>query len=48
MQHEVLLELKDVRRSYQSGSSQVEVLHGIDLTVRRGEMVAIIRPIWLR
>ena len=44
MQHEVLLELKDVRRSYQSGSSQVEVLHGIDLTVRRGEMVAIIGP----
>ena len=44
MQHEVLLELKDVRRSYQSGNSQVEVLHGIDLTVRRGEMVAIIGP----
>ena len=44
MQHEVLLELKDVRRSYNSGASAVEVLHGIDLTVRRGEMVAIIGP----
>lgn len=44
MQHDVLLELKDVRRSYQSGNSMVEVLHGINLTVRRGEMVAIIGP----
>ena len=44
MDHEVLLELKDVRRSYQSGNSEVEVLHGINLTVRRGEMVAIIGP----
>lgn len=44
MQHEVLLELKDVRRSYNSGASAVEVLHGINLTVRRGEMVAIIGP----
>ncbi|HIV54634.1 MAG TPA: MacB family efflux pump subunit [Candidatus Anaerobiospirillum stercoravium] len=44
MPHEVLLELKDVRRSYNSGASAVEVLHGINLTVRRGEMVAIIGP----
>lgn len=44
MQHDILLELKDVRRSYQSGNSELEVLHGIDLTVRRGEMVAIIGP----
>lgn len=40
----VLLELKDVRRSYQSGSAMVEVLHGINLTVKAGEMVAIIGP----
>ena len=44
MPHEVLLELKNVRRSYNSGASAVEVLHGINLTVRRGEMVAIIGP----
>lgn len=44
MDHEVLLELKDVRRSYRSGNSEVEVLHGVNLTVRRGEMVAIIGP----
>lgn len=44
MPHEILLELKDVRRSYNSGASAVEVLHGINLTVRRGEMLAIIGP----
>lgn len=43
-EQDVLLELKDVRRSYQSGNTQVEVLHGINLTVRRGEMLAIIGP----
>lgn len=42
--HEVVLELSDVRRSYQSGNSSIEVLHGINLKVRRGEMVAIIGP----
>lgn len=44
MQGEVLLELKDVRRAYQSGGQDVEVLHGIDLTIRQGEMVAIVGP----
>lgn len=44
MQHEVLLELKDVRRSFQSGDLSVEVLHGINLEVRRGEILAIIGP----
>ena len=44
MADNVLLELKDVRRSYQSGATMVEVLHGIDLTVKAGEMVAIIGP----
>ena len=44
MADNVLLELKDVRRSYQSGTTMVEVLHGVDLTVKAGEMVAIIGP----
>ena len=39
-----LLELKDIRRSYGEGPSAVEVLHGITLSIRRGEMVAIIGP----
>lgn len=41
---EVLLELKNVRRAYMSGDAEVEVLHGINLTVRKGEMLAIIGP----
>lgn len=44
MHHDIFLELKDVRRSFQSGDLAVEVLHGINLTVRQGEMVAIIGP----
>ena len=39
-----LLELKDIRRSYGEGPSAVEVLHGITLSIKRGEMVAIIGP----
>lgn len=41
---EVLLELKNVRRAYMSGDGEVEVLHGINLSVRKGEMLAIIGP----
>lgn len=41
---EVLLELKNVRRAYISGDAEVEVLHGINLSVRKGEMLAIIGP----
>lgn len=41
---EVLLELRDVRRSYQSGDTEVEVLHGINMKVHQGEMLAIIGP----
>lgn len=40
----VLLSLKDIRRSYPSGEGQVEVLHGINLEIKRGELTAIIGP----
>ncbi|MBQ9275495.1 MAG: MacB family efflux pump subunit [Succinivibrio sp.] len=39
-----MLELMDIRRSYPSGPSEVEVLHGITLNINRGELVAIIGP----
>ncbi|MCW7754043.1 MacB family efflux pump subunit [Desulfobotulus sp. H1] len=38
---EPLLELKGVTRVYRSGDMDVEVLHGIDLTIYPGEFVAI-------
>ena len=41
---EVLLDLKEVRRAYPAGDSFIEVLHGINVQVHRGEMVAIIGP----
>lgn len=38
----MLLELKDIRRSYPSGDGSVEVLKGVTLGVNAGEMVAIV------
>lgn len=37
-----LLELKNIRRSYPSGESEVEVLKGVSLSIYAGEMVAIV------
>ncbi len=39
-----MLELHEVRKSYQMGDVEVPVLHGIDLTIAEGEMVAIMGP----
>ena len=41
---ETLLKLKNIKKAYGSGESKVEVLHGIDLTINKGELVAIIGP----
>ena len=41
----MLIELRDVRKSYNVGRpSEAEVLHGIDLQVRRGEFIALMGP----
>jgi macrolide transport system ATP-binding/permease protein len=37
-----LLSLKGVKRIYTSGDQKIEVLHGIDLEIHKGELVAII------
>ncbi|NPD14784.1 MacB family efflux pump subunit [Xinfangfangia sp. D13-10-4-6] len=37
-----LIELRGLIRRFTSGDEELTVLHGIDLTIRRGEMVAII------
>ena len=42
--HEPVLRLESVRKSYGSGAAANEVLHGIDLTVQRGEFAALIGP----
>ena len=40
----VVLRLGGIRKSYLSGESELEVLHGIDLTLQRGEFAALIGP----
>lgn len=37
-----LIQLKGVERRYQSGESEVTVLHPLDLTIAAGEMIAIV------
>ncbi|WP_412841394.1 ABC transporter ATP-binding protein, partial [Aeromonas dhakensis] len=39
---EPLLQLSGIRRHFGDGERRVEVLKGIDLTIARGEMVAIV------
>jgi len=41
---EPVLQLSGIRKSYQSGDSELEVLHGVDLTLQRGEFAALIGP----
>ncbi|MEZ4247496.1 MAG: ABC transporter ATP-binding protein [Polyangiales bacterium] len=41
---EPILELAALKKSFGDGEARVEVLHGIDLVVRRGELVALVGP----
>lgn len=41
---EVVIEARDVHKTYDTGSVQVHALCGVSLQVRRGEMVAIMGP----
>ncbi|MFN8508792.1 MAG: ABC transporter ATP-binding protein [Dehalococcoidia bacterium] len=41
---EVVIEARDVQKTYDTGSIQVHALRGVSLSVRRGEMVAIMGP----
>jgi len=44
MTPEVVLDLRDVHKVYRSGSLEVEALHGVTLSIRTGEFVAIMGP----
>lgn len=39
-----LVELKNIRKSFRLGCEDLEILHGIDLTVEKGEFVAMMGP----
>ncbi|MEO0085471.1 MAG: ABC transporter ATP-binding protein [candidate division WOR-3 bacterium] len=41
---DIVLAAHDVTRSFQTGPERLEVLHGVSLEVRRGELVAILGP----
>jgi putative ABC transport system ATP-binding protein len=39
-----LVQLKNIKKSFRLGDEQLEILHGIDLTVEKGEFVAMMGP----
>jgi lipoprotein-releasing system ATP-binding protein len=41
---EIVLEIQDLRRTYQTGQGALEVLKGAALTVREGEVVGLVGP----
>ena len=40
----MLIDIRDLRRSYVMGEQELEVLHGVDLQIDTGEFVAIMGP----
>ncbi|MFV8782535.1 ABC transporter ATP-binding protein [Microbulbifer sp. SA54] len=44
MNDSLLVEARDLERSYHNGREQIRVLHGASLELRRGEAVAVIGP----
>ena len=39
-----LLEINRITKSYQKGSQEVHALHGVDLTIQKGEFLSIVGP----
>jgi putative ABC transport system ATP-binding protein len=39
-----LIEFRDIRKSYRMGEEDLEVLHGISMSVERGEFIAMMGP----
>jgi putative ABC transport system ATP-binding protein len=44
MSNDVIIRAKNVKKTYNTGKVIVEALRGVDLEVRRGEMVAVMGP----
>ncbi|AVP97131.1 ABC transporter ATP-binding protein [Ahniella affigens] len=41
---DALVSLRSIKKSYQRGTQKIEVLHGIDLTIPKGDFVALMGP----
>lgn len=41
---DALVSLRNIKKSYQRGSQKIEVLHGIDLAIPKGDFVALMGP----
>lgn len=39
-----LIELRSIRKSFQMGKNELEVLHGVSISIERGEFVAMMGP----
>ncbi|PWU25416.1 MAG: ABC transporter ATP-binding protein, partial [Candidatus Rokuibacteriota bacterium] len=39
-----LVEIRDLRKAYRRGGETIEVLHGVDLDIERGEFLALMGP----
>jgi len=44
MKHTPVISLKNIKKSYHSADINVEILHGISLTIHKGEFVAVMGP----
>lgn len=44
MMNKVILELRDIQRTYKMGKAEVPVLKGVDLSLRTGELVGLVGP----
>ena len=44
MQNDNIIQAKEVRKTYDTGKVKVDALRGIDLSILRGEMVAVMGP----
>ena len=41
---EIMVDAKDIHKTYKTGTVEVKALRGVDFTVKKGDMIAIMGP----